>query len=70
MSASLSNSRSIAVAAPEGTGREAGPTVQHLAEEGIAQGVGTGQQGTVEAGRQVAGTGEAAHLCLWIIKMM
>ena len=62
--------------------------MQHLAEEGntvqgedivrgvgIAQGVGTGRQGTehqgtVEAGRQVAGTGEAAHLGLWIIKMM
>ena len=83
----MSNSRLTAVAAPEGTGRGVGPTVQHLAEEGntvqgedIVRGVGTGRQGTgrqgtghqgtVEVGRQVAGTGEAAHLDLWIIKMM
>ena len=62
---------------------EEGNTVQEediVRGVGIAQGVGTGRQGTdhqgtehqgtVEAGRQVAGTGEAAHLCLWIIKMM
>ena len=61
------NSR-LTAAVPEGIGWGADPTVQYLAGagesstapgEGIAQGVGIG--------RQVAGTGEAAHLDLWEI---
>ena len=78
-----SNSHLTAAAVPEGTGLGVGPTVEHLAEagegstvlgEGIARGVGTGQEGTGregtgqegtgEAGQPVAGTGEAAHLDL------
>ena len=80
---SMSNSRLTAVAVPGGTGQGAGPNVQHLAEagegstvlgEGIGRGVstdqpvGTGRQGTGEAGQQVVGTGEAAHLDLWTVK--
>ena len=74
----MSDSRLTAVAVPEGTGQGVGPTVQCLAGagegstvlgEGIGREVGTGHQGTDRRGigRQVAGTGEAAHLDLWTI---
>ena len=73
---SMFNSHLTAAAVPEGTGQGAGPNMHHLAEAGegstvpgedIAQPVGTGQQGTAQegTGRQVVGTGEAAHLDLW-----
>ena len=59
------NSRLTAVV-PEGAGRGADPTVQCLAGAGegsTVPGVGIGRE--VGIGRQVAGTGEAAHLDLW-----
>ena len=55
--------RGVGIAQGVGTGRQ-GTGWQGTGRQG------TGHQGTVEVGRQVAGTGEAAHLDLWIIKMM